>query len=208
MHIIDLVRTFVRAVIKHIAAWLNHLSNGRISPNGVTMFGFLMHIPIALVIIRGDYIFAAVLLVFFGLFDTLDGELARLQLRASPQGMLLDALTDRLKEVILYTGIAVRLNQTHSMAVGWCVLACGASLSVSYVKAKGESAVASQLHQIDHHKLNYMFKDGLMSFEIRMTVLVLGLLVNQLLPAVIFIAVSSLLTVVSRYKHIVKELKS
>jgi phosphatidylglycerophosphate synthase len=207
MHIIDLVRTNIRAVIKRIAAWLNELTGGKISPNGVTMFGFLMHIPIALVIIRGDYIFAAVLLVFFGLFDTLDGELARLQLRASPQGMLLDALTDRLKEVILYTGVAVRLNQTHSMAVAWCVLACGASLSVSYVKAKGESAIASQSRKIDHHKLNYMFKDGLMSFEIRMTVLVFGLLVNQLLPAIIFIAVSSLMTVIPRYSHIAKELR-
>ncbi len=207
MRFIDFVRARIRAVIRRFAVWLNHLTNGKISPNGVTMFGFLMHIPIAWVIVLGRFDLAAVMLVIFGLFDTLDGELARLQSRASPQGMLLDALTDRLKEVVLYTGIAIRLSQTHTAAVAWCVIACGASLSVSYVKAKGEAAIASQTHGIAHHKLNYMFKDGLMSFEIRMTVLVIGLLANQLLPAIVFIAISSLMTVIPRYNHIAKALR-
>jgi CDP-diacylglycerol--glycerol-3-phosphate 3-phosphatidyltransferase len=206
MRLIDLVRTRIRAVVKLFAHWLNRVTNGKITPDSVTWVGFLMHIPIAYCIVRGDYILGAILLVIFGLFDTLDGELARLQSRASSRGMLLDALTDRLKEVTLYTGIAVRLSDVHSAAVAWCVLACGASLSVSYVKAKGEAAIASQSKGMNHHKMNYLFKDGLMSFEIRMVVLIVGLLINQLPIAVIFIALSSLLTVIPRYTHIAREL--
>lgn len=206
MRLINFVRTHIRAVIKIFAHWLNRVTNGKVSPDTVTWIGFVMHLPIAYCIVRGDYILAAVLLLIFGLFDTLDGELARLQSRASSRGMLLDAVTDRLKEVVLYTGIAVRLSDLHSSAVAWCVVACGASLSVSYVKAKGEAAFASQARGMNHHKLNYMFKDGLMSFEIRMVVLFIGLLTNQLAVAVIFIALSSLLTIIPRYTHIAKEL--
>ena len=207
MRFIDIVRTAIRSAVRRFAGWLNAITHGKISPNGVTIFGFLMHIPIAYIIVVGNFYLASVMLVVFGLFDTLDGELARLQSRASAQGMLLDALTDRLKEVIIYTAAAIEISKQHPAAAAWCVLACGASVCVSYVKAKGEAALTSQVHGISHHKLNYIFKDGFMSFEIRMTVLVIGLLTHQLLYAIIFIALTSLMTIVPRYAHIVKELK-
>lgn len=207
MPFIDTIRNVIRSSIRHFARWLNTATKGKLSPNSVTLFGFIMHIPIAYLIVLNQFYLAAVLLIVFGLFDTLDGELARLQNRASPQGMLLDALTDRLKEVVLYTGIAIELSQTHRSAVAWCVVACGASICVSYVKAKGEAALASQVDSIPHHTLNYIFKDGLMAFEVRMTVLVLGLLFHQLLAVVIIISITSLYTIIPRFLHIARELK-
>jgi phosphatidylglycerophosphate synthase len=207
MQFIEQVRNAIRHVIRRFAAWLNSHTGGKISPNMVTMVGFIMHIPIAYFIACGSFYIAAVLLVIFGLFDTLDGELARLQSRAGPNGMLLDALTDRLKEVVLYAGAAYKISAYSRFGAMWCVLACGASLCVSYVKAKGEAALASQKHGMDHHTLNYYFKDGLMSFEIRMTVLLIGLLTHELYIAIVFIAVTSLYTIVPRYRHIAKALK-
>lgn len=199
----DAVRTGMRA----IARWLNRVSGGHITPNAVTIFGFLMHVPIAVLIATSHPLRAAVLLVIFGLFDTLDGELARLQGTSSTQGMLLDASTDRMKEVLLYGGVAyVLASSSHPLNAVWATVACGASLCVSYVKAKGEAAVASGTKKIPHDVLNRMFKDGVLTFEIRMVVLILGLITGYLVVAVAVIAVLAGFTAFQRLITISKAL--
>jgi phosphatidylglycerophosphate synthase len=184
-----------------VAVGLNRLSGSKIRPNDITLFGLAMHVPIAYLIATNKHFFAAVLLIIFGLFDTLDGELARLQKRASASGMLLDASTDRTKEVLLYTGLASFFVSkgipTYSI---WCVVACGSSLLVSYVKAKGETAVKDT--SLTANQINRLFQDGLMRFEIRMFVLVVGLFSGKLKIVIILIAVSAAVTAVSRLKRI------
>jgi CDP-diacylglycerol--glycerol-3-phosphate 3-phosphatidyltransferase len=173
----------------------------------VTYIGLAMHLPITLLIATGHFLWAAVLLVIFGLFDTLDGELARLQKRTSVRGMLLDASTDRFKEVMLYGGAAYWLAlHVGPQAAAWATVACGASVCVSYVKAKGEAAVASGDKAIPHATLNRMFADGLLTFELRMAVLVVGLLFGLLAPAVIFIAILASLTAGQRLVRISRQL--
>jgi archaetidylinositol phosphate synthase len=209
MKLIELIRTLVRKVMRGLAKGLNAATGGKLSPNGVTIFGFLMHVPIALLIGARHYtILAAVLLLVFGLFDTLDGELARLQKRASSGGMLLDASTDRMKEALLYTGVAYALAlSSHPATAAWAAAACGASICVSYVKAKGEAAIAAG-KPIEHAVLNRLFKDGLLTFELRMAVLFVGLLVNQLVIAVAIIAVLASFTALQRLVKIMKVLAS
>jgi phosphatidylglycerophosphate synthase len=205
MKLLDLCRDVVRAQMRVVARVINKLSGGRISPNFVTIFGFLMHLPIALLIARGYFGYGAVMLVIFGLFDTLDGELARKQKRASAAGMLLDASTDRMKEVLLYTGAAYALagsGQTHATA--WAVAACGASICVSYIKAKGETAVKDS--GLSPNEINRLFQDGLGRFEVRMFLLVVGLLLNQLLAVLIIITVLSTMTAFERLIKISRKL--
>ena len=150
---------------------------------------------------------AALLLVIFGLFDTLDGELARLQGRSSARGMLLDASTDRMKEMLLYTGIAYFLATGDDPATSaWAAAALGASVCVSYVKAKGEAAVAASRKEISHDVLNRMFSDGLLTFEVRMFLLVIGLLSNYLLLVVVIIAVLASYTALMRLMRISRRL--
>ena len=200
----DAVRKFMRGIAK----WLNAVSGGRITPNSVTIFGFLMHVPIAVLIATAHPLKAAVLLVVFGLFDTLDGELSRLQGRSSTKGMLLDASTDRMKEVLLYGGAAYLLaNGMHPLNAVWATVACGASLCVSYVKAKGEAAVASGSKKIPHDVLNRMFKDGILTFEIRMVVLIIGLVSGYLVWAIAVIAVLASFTAFQRLVTISKALE-
>jgi len=202
---LDTVRDAVRKIMRGLARSLNSLTGGKLSPNTVTIVGLLMHIPIALLIADQSYIWAAVLLVVFGLFDTLDGELARLQGKASSAGMLLDASTDRIKEVLLYMGAAYALVATGKpyFAV-WAVAACGASLCVSYIKAKGETAIAS--HKLSAHQVNHLFKDGLLRFEIRMFILIIGLLVNQLAVVLVIITLLSAYTALGRLIKITRHL--
>lgn len=209
MSLIDAIRELIRAVMRAIARWLNSVTRGRLHPDAVTLAGFLMHIPIAIIIAsRHHYVWAAVLLVVFGLFDTLDGELARLQGKASARGMLLDATTDRMKEALLYTGIAYALALgDHPATAAWAAAACGASLCVSYVKAKGEAAVSAG-KPIPHTVLNKLFKDGLLTFELRMFVLVVGLLTNRLAIAAAVIALLAAYTALQRLMRIRKVLGS
>lgn len=190
-----------------IARGLNTFTRGRLSPDVVTIIGCAMHIPIAILIGLHDYnILAAVLLLIFGLFDTLDGELARLQGRSSERGMLLDASTDRFKETLLYSGIAYVLALgPHPASAAFAAAAVGASISVSYVKAKGEAAVASD-KDIPHAELNKLFKDGLLTFELRMFLLILGLLINQLMIIVAIIAVLASYTALQRLVRISRAL--
>lgn len=207
MNPLDYVRSSVRAGMRRVARALNTLSRGKLSPNTVTLFGFAMHIPIAYLIAVQHFYWAAGLLVLFGLFDALDGELARLQKRASSAGMVLDASTDRMKEVLLYSGGAYALvaQGRPSLAV-WAVAACGASLCVSYVKAKGETAVKDS--KLTPNEINRLFADGLMRFEVRMAVLVVGLIANQLAGAIVIIALSSALTAMARLARITRNLST
>jgi len=202
---LDPIRDFVRTIIRQFAKFLNFISFGKLTPNAVTYTGLLAHIPIAyLIAIKHDSL-AAILLIIFGLFDTLDGELARLQHRETTKGMLLDAVTDRFKEVVLYSAISYNLISIHQAYLAvWATLACGASLSVSYVKAKGEAAYLSEGHQ--EKKINNLFKDGLMRFEVRIFLLILGLLTNYLGTAVVIIALGAGYTAITRLIKISRKL--
>lgn len=203
---IDIPRNFVRKLMHILAVNINKLSGGRVSPNSITIIGLLAHIPIALLIATRHNIWAAGLLVIFGLFDALDGQLARLQHKTSNSGMLLDASTDRFKEVLIYCGVAYAIiaSQTNPVVAVWAVAACGASLCVSYIKAKGETAIKGS--SLSPNEINRLFADGLLRFEIRMFLIVIGLLTNRLLVAVIIVAILSSLTAIGRLTRIISKL--
>lgn len=204
--LIDPVRNGVRSFMGEIAKDLDRLSGGRISPNAITLVGLFAHVYIAWLIAFEANIWAALFLVIFGLFDTLDGQLARYQKRTSSAGMLLDATTDRMKEVLLYCGIAYAFlyNSRPEIAV-WAVAACGGSLLVSYVKAKGEMAVKDS--KLTPNEINRLFQDGFLRFEIRMFILVVGLLTGYVGFAVILIALLAWFTAIQRLYLISKKLR-
>lgn len=206
---VNAIKTGVRAGMRHIAAGLHTMSGGRLTPNHVTYFGFLMHIPIAYLIATNHLVFAAIGLIIFGLFDTLDGELARLTGKASDAGGLLDAATDRLKEVLLYSGTAYLFvfKNVPAIFIAMTVTACGASICVSFVKSKGETIVASQGgKKRSYAELNHLFGGGLFPFEIRMLTLAVGLFagLTMLKRAVVIIAIFSTITVFQRLARIMR----
>jgi len=201
---IDVFRSLVRRGAEACARFLNAISGGKLSPNAITLFGFFMHIPIALLIARGYFIYAAILLIVFGLFDTLDGSLARLQNRSSKFGMLLDSVTDRMKEVLIYIGIGYYfVSFARPYYAVWAIAACGAGLLVSYINAWGE-VVTKDLKE--SHETNKAFRGGIMSFDVRMFTIVVGLLTGYIAPAVIIIAILSCLTALDRLSRISQRL--
>ncbi|HMS23306.1 MAG TPA: CDP-alcohol phosphatidyltransferase family protein [Candidatus Saccharibacteria bacterium] len=203
---IDFVGNTVRKPMRAIARLLNTLSRGRLSPSVVTYISLIAHVPIAYLIAMGNFIPATILLVIFGLFDTLDGELARLQKTDGPRGMVLDASTDRMKESLLYIGLAYFFvqNDLDIFAV-WSVAVCAGALLVSYVKAKAETAVKDK--NLSANQINRLFKSGLMRYEVRMFVLVIGLLFNVLSYAVVILAITTWLTAFWRLAKVLNGLR-
>lgn len=206
--VVDAVKQAVRWLMHSVAEVLNSVSGGKLTPNTVTIVGLLAHIPVAVLIAEQQYYWAAAGLVVFGLFDTLDGELARLQKKESPVGGLLDSVTDRIKEIMLYSGagwaIVAQTGRPY-MAV-WAVVACGCALLTSYVNAAGDVAV----HKLGRsaHATNKTFRGGLFPFEIRMLVLLVGLLSGWLTAAIVIIAIGAGITALTRLSNVLKTLQS
>jgi len=204
--ILEAIKTQVRAIMRIIAKALNKISGGKITPNSVTIVGLLAHVPIAYLIATRHPLWGALLLVIFGLFDTLDGELARLQHRTSPSGMLLDSVTDRMKEVIIYVGIAY-----YFVAIGlpyysvWAAAALGASVVVSYINAWGEAVMAHA--SLAKQTVNQVFRGGLLRFEVRMFLLVVGLALGGLRYIVPAIAILASITALQRLYLVMKGLR-
>lgn len=202
--LLDATRDAVRAPMKALANILNEISGGKITPNMVTLVGLVAHFGIAWLIVDERYIWAGIFLIIFGLFDALDGQLARLQNKASNAGMVLDAVTDRMKEVILYSALAYSLiNSNHPNIAVWAVIALGASMLVSYTKAKGETALSDS--KLTANEKNRVFQDGFLRYEVRMFILVLGLFSGYIAESVMLIAILAIYTSLSRLLQIMQK---
>ncbi len=83
-----------------------------------------------------------------GLFDGVDGAVARLSGRSSPMGPLLDSVVDKVAEVTLILFIALSLPEVVILGVSvpvWCVLCVSGWLLTSYTRCRAESLGVSDL---------------------------------------------------------------
>lgn len=191
----------VRILMVHLARMLNRLTRSKLKPSHVTLLSLLGHVPIAWALWVNKPVLSALLIVFFGLMDALDGALAREQGTASKMGMFFDAVTDRLKEAILYSGLAMYVAKQEPSLGAWVVPAVAAtSLLVSYVKAKGEMAISSDYH--DKQILNRAFSQGVARYEIRMALIIIALLSDMLNPLLNFIIAINLVTASTRFMEV------
>lgn len=193
----------VRVLMSRFAVFLNKLFRGKLKPAHITTLSLLGHFPAAWALWHCRPVLAAALIAVFGLMDALDGALARAQGTASKMGMFFDAITDRMKEVIIYAALAVYVAE-HEPKVGlWVVPAVvGTSLLVSYVKAKGEMAISTNAH--DKQILNRAFSQGIARYEIRMALLIIGLLTSLLAPLLNLIIALNLITAATRFLEIAR----
>jgi CDP-diacylglycerol--glycerol-3-phosphate 3-phosphatidyltransferase len=120
-----------------------------LTPNAVTTIGFILNIGVAVIFIiggekgnRGDlrYIgWAGGLILFAGLFDMLDGQVARLGNMKSTFGALYDSVLDRYSEQIMFLGICYYLVSHHYFLSSiFAFIALMGSMMVSYVRARAE----------------------------------------------------------------------
>lgn len=120
-----------------------------LTPNAVTTIGFVLNVGVAAIFViggeegnRGDlsYIgWAGGLILFAGLFDMLDGQVARLGNMKSTFGALYDSVLDRYSELIMFFGICYYLVAHHYfLSSMFAFVAMIGSMMVSYVRARAE----------------------------------------------------------------------
>ncbi len=157
-----------------------------ISPNLVTGLGFCITIAAAALIIQGQFLAAGCVLIISGLFDALDGTLARVAGRISRYGAFLDSTLDRYSEAVLFLAVVIYYtNQGGRIEVILAFCAMIGSFLVSYARARAEGVGVS-------------CKVGMFTRAERWITLTLGLLFNQMLLALWILAVLSNLTAIQR----------
>jgi CDP-diacylglycerol--glycerol-3-phosphate 3-phosphatidyltransferase len=82
---------------------------------------------------------AGALILFAGLFDMLDGQVARLGNMSSTFGALFDSVLDRYSELIMFMGICYYLVSHHYFLSSlFAFIALIGSMMVSYTRARSE----------------------------------------------------------------------
>jgi phosphatidylglycerophosphate synthase len=120
-----------------------------ITPNVVTLMGLFINILAAAVFVYGgeksnreDHSIvgiAGALILFAGLFDMMDGRLARVGKMDSKYGALFDSVLDRYSEMFMFLGICYYLiAHDYFLSSLFAFIAMIGSVMVSYTRARAE----------------------------------------------------------------------
>jgi CDP-diacylglycerol--glycerol-3-phosphate 3-phosphatidyltransferase len=171
----------------------------RISPNALTFIGLLINIVAAIFFgfARGDhavryFVYAGLVIIGAGIFDMVDGRVARQTQQESVFGAFFDSVMDRYSDVALFFGLLVyyaRGNRFfYVVLVAFCMTA---SLMVSYTRARAEALIGK-------------CKVGFMERPERIVLVILGALCNRwgvMAPALWVLAALSTITVIHRIRY-------
>lgn len=176
------------------------LARTSITPNTITWSGFLLSVGAAALIATGYPFTAGFVVLVAGLFDLLDGALARLTNQVTRFGAILDSTIDRLAEAALLLGILILFAREQSfLGILLAGIALPGSFLVSYIRARAEAA-------------GLECQVGLFTRGERVIVLVLGLLLSRfdyaLITALGILILFSFITVVQRIFHVWRQTKA
>lgn len=183
------LRARVSAAIKPIATGLAKLG---LSPNSITVIGFLISIASAYLFFISQQQWGGAVLLLSGLFDILDGAVAKVSGRVTKFGGILDSVLDRYSDLIILAAIVVA--GLTNIFIGMAAII--GSVMVSYSRARGELEGVK------------MASVGLMERAERIVVLAITALVGYVWVGVAVLAVLANFTVAQRLYHSWKSLKT
>src|SRR5258708_3973038 len=83
------------------------LSYMRIHPNVLTLIGLVINIFATYLFARNLLYWAGLVVIFAGIFDMVDGEVARRTNRVTVFGAFFDSVVDRYSDLLLFVGIII-----------------------------------------------------------------------------------------------------
>jgi CDP-diacylglycerol--glycerol-3-phosphate 3-phosphatidyltransferase len=186
-----------RSGAERLAALRDRLVASRLTPNQISMTGFVLNVVAAVLVWKSEFFLGGVVFIIGSICDTLDGGYSRMSGKGTPFGAFLDSTLDRIVEGIVLTAVAATFARRHDeLAVAAVVVAVMASLVVSYTRARAEA-------------LGVECKVGIANRLVRVIILSAGLVfadLGALEPAVYVLAALSSFTVVQRILHVRREL--
>lgn len=130
-------RARVRLIAVPVALVLGKLG---LTPNALTIVGFLGTCVAAAAAAAQLWVLAGILVIAFGIFDLFDGALARATNQASTFGAFLDSTLDRTGENLVYAGVAFGCAMGgFTFGVGLAALAMATASVVTYARARAEA---------------------------------------------------------------------
>jgi CDP-diacylglycerol---glycerol-3-phosphate 3-phosphatidyltransferase len=171
----------------------------QISPNVLTFIGLIINIVAAFLFGHANatnsgrmFFYAGMVIFGAGIFDMVDGRVARRNNQVTVFGSFFDSVIDRYSDVVLFFGLLVyygRINRFRYVVLVAFVMVT--SLMVSYTRARAEALIGQ-------------CKVGFMERPERIVLILLGALFNRwgvMAPVLWVLAVLSTITVAHRITY-------
>ena len=194
---------FGRACRVLLHAIVRGLALTRISPNVLTFVGLIINILAAVLFGYANsdnqqqmFLAAGLVIIGAGIFDMVDGRVARATNQVTVFGGFFDSVIDRYSDVALFFGLLVfyaRANRFFYVVLVGVVMI--SSVMVSYTRARAESLIG-------HCKVGFMERPE------RIVLVIIGALTNHMAPVLWVIAVLSNITVIHRIRFTYQQTKA
>ena len=190
---------FGRACGVLLQAIVNGLALTRISPNVLTFIGLIINTGAAVLFGFANqnnyvrmFLYAGLVIIGAGIFDMVDGRVARQTDQVTVFGAFFDSVIDRYSDVVLFFGLLVfyaRGNRLFYVFLAAFVMIT--SLMVSYTRARAEALIGK-------------CKVGFMERPERIVLIILGALFDRwgvMAPVLWVLAALSTITVIHRIRY-------
>lgn len=162
------------------------LTLSRIHPNVLTFLGLLINIVAAALFAKGRFQAAGLVVIGAGLFDMVDGRVARESNRVTRFGGFFDSVLDRYSDLCLLIGLLVYYSDINrNFYVVLTAVVMMGSVMVSYTRSRAENTIPK-------------CKVGFLERPERIVLILIGALFNRMAPVLWVIAVLSTITVIHR----------
>ena len=181
---------FFGAIINRIVRWL---ALSKIHPNVLTFLGLVINIWATWLFALGSFRWAGVVVIGAGVFDMVDGRVARATSQVTRFGGFFDSVLDRYSDLALYMGLLVYYASINRFPyIVLTAIAMTGSVMVSYTRARAENSIPK-------------CKVGFLERPERIVLIIIGALFLRMAPVLWIIAVLSNLTVVHRMLYTYRE---
>jgi CDP-diacylglycerol--glycerol-3-phosphate 3-phosphatidyltransferase len=181
---------FFGAIIDRIVRWL---ALSKIHPNVLTFLGLVINIWATWLFAQGSFRWAGVVVIGAGLFDMVDGRVARATSQVTKFGGFFDSVLDRYSDLALYMGLLVYYASINRFPyIVLTAIAMTGSVMVSYTRARAENSIPK-------------CKVGFLERPERIVLIIIGALFLRMAQVLWVIAVLSNLTVVHRMIYTYRE---
>lgn len=185
--------TYTRAIglaaNKIIRLIVRGLALSKIHPNVLTFIGLLINVYAAILLAAGKFFAAGLVITGAGIFDMVDGRVARETNQVTRFGGFFDSVLDRYSDLLLLMGLLVYYASIgRNFYVVLTAVVMTASVMISYTRARAENTIPS-------------CKVGFLERPERIVLFIIGALFDRMAPVLWVIAVLGNITVIHRMIH-------
>ncbi|HLF69949.1 MAG TPA: CDP-alcohol phosphatidyltransferase family protein [Actinomycetota bacterium] len=164
-----------------------------LTPNAVTVIGSIVTLYAGWLISQGNYRTGGVMALVAGVFDSLDGAVARAR-GGSQRGAFLDSTLDRVSDAVLFAAVIwASLDTPAPVALAMAAMVLG--FMTSYIRARAEG-------------LGLECRVGLAERAERVIILAIGLITGFVTQSLVILVILSSFTVIQRFVHVWRQARA